>query len=58
MSRRSPRISASGRVAVALAEEGLFGRAALYIALSVVLSVVGAYAGILGARHLVSLRAT
>ncbi|MBM3908817.1 MAG: fluoride efflux transporter CrcB [Gemmatimonadetes bacterium] len=43
---------------VALAEEGLFGRAAAYIALSVVLSVLGAYAGILGARHLVSLRAT
>jgi CrcB protein len=41
---------------VALVEEGLFGRAAAYIALSVVLSVVGAYAGILGARHLVALR--
>jgi CrcB protein len=42
---------------VALIEEGLFGRAAAYIVLSVVVSIVGAYAGIAGARHLVLLRA-
>ncbi|MBI2407426.1 MAG: fluoride efflux transporter CrcB [Gemmatimonadetes bacterium] len=42
---------------VALMEEGLFGRAAAYIALSVIVSIVGAYAGIAGARHLVLLRA-
>jgi CrcB protein len=42
---------------VALMEEGLFGRAAAYILLSVVVSIVGAYAGIAGARHLVLLRA-
>jgi CrcB protein len=43
---------------VALIEEGFLGRAAAYIALSVLLSVVGAYAGILGARQLVLLRAS
>jgi CrcB protein len=42
---------------VALMEEGLFGRAAAYILLSVVVSILGAYAGIAGARHLVLLRA-
>ena len=41
---------------VALIEEGLLGRAAAYIVLSVVLCVVGAYAGVVGARHLVQLR--
>jgi fluoride exporter len=41
---------------VALIEEGFLGRAAAYIALSVVLCVVGAYAGVVGARHLVQLR--
>jgi CrcB protein len=41
---------------VALIEEGELGRASLYIGLSVVLSVIGAYAGVLGARHLVQLR--
>ncbi|MFA6165272.1 MAG: fluoride efflux transporter CrcB [Gemmatimonadaceae bacterium] len=42
---------------VALAEEGALGRAALYVALSVVLCVIGAYGGVLGARQLVLLRA-
>ena len=41
---------------VALIEEGLLGRAAAYIALSVVLCALGAYAGVVGARHLVQLR--
>jgi len=41
---------------VALAEEGALGRAALYVALSVTLCVIGAYGGVLGARHLVLLR--
>jgi CrcB protein len=43
---------------VALLEEGLPWRAAAYIALSVVLSVAGAYAGVHGARHLVMVRAS
>ncbi len=42
---------------VALAEEGALGRAALYVALSVGLCVIGAYGGVLGARQLVLLRA-
>ncbi|MHB0962738.1 MAG: fluoride efflux transporter CrcB [Gemmatimonadaceae bacterium] len=42
---------------VALAEEGALGRAALYVTLSVVLCVIGAYGGVLGARQLVLLRA-
>ena len=42
---------------VALAEEGALGRAALYVALSVVLCVIGAYGGVMGARQLVLLRA-
>jgi CrcB protein len=42
---------------VALMEEGLVGRAAAYVALSVVLSVLGAYVGIVGARQLVLMRA-
>jgi CrcB protein len=41
---------------VALAEEGSLGRAALYVALSVTLCVIGAYGGVLGARQLVLLR--
>lgn len=41
---------------VALADEGALGRAALYVALSVVLCVIGAYGGVLGARQLVLLR--
>ena len=41
---------------VALAEEGALGRAALYVALSVTLCVIGAYGGVLGARQLVLLR--
>ncbi len=41
---------------VALLEEGELGRASLYIALSVALSVLGAYAGVAGARHLVQVR--
>ncbi|MBA4072215.1 MAG: fluoride efflux transporter CrcB [Gemmatimonas sp.] len=42
---------------VALAEEGTLGRAALYVALSVSLCVIGAYGGVMGARQLVLLRA-
>ncbi len=41
---------------VALAEEGALGRAALYVALSVGLCVIGAYGGVAGARQLVMLR--
>ncbi len=41
---------------VALAEEGAIGRAALYVTFSVVLCVIGAYGGVLGARQLVLLR--
>lgn len=41
---------------VALAEEGALGRAALYVALSVSLCVIGAYGGVVGARQLVMLR--
>lgn len=41
---------------VALAEEGTLGRAALYVAASVCLCVIGAYGGVLGARQLVLLR--
>ncbi len=42
---------------VALAEEGAMGRAATYVALSVTLSVLAAFVGILGARHFVAFRA-
>jgi len=41
---------------VALAEEGALGRAAAYVALSVVLSVMAALLGVYGARQLVALR--
>jgi len=41
---------------VALAEEGQWSRAGAYIALSVIISVAAAVAGIAGARHLVSAR--
>lgn len=42
---------------VALAEEGALGRAAAYVALSVVLCVVASLLGVYGARQLVVLRA-
>jgi len=41
---------------VALAEEGAWGRAAAYIVLSVSLSVLAAFAGVAGARHLMAAR--
>jgi CrcB protein len=41
---------------VALAEEGAMGRAVAYITLSVLLSVLTAFAGVAGARHWVALR--
>lgn len=37
---------------VALADEGAWGRAAAYVTVSVVLSVLAAFAGVAGARHL------
>lgn len=42
---------------VALAEEGALGRAAVYVTLSVLLSVLAAYSGVALARHWVALRA-
>jgi len=41
---------------VALAEEGALGRAAAYVALSVVLTLMAALLGVYGARQLVALR--
>lgn len=42
---------------VLLVEEGGHGRAALYVVLSVVLSLLGAWLGIAAARELITLRA-
>ena len=42
---------------VALVDEGYAGRATAYVTLSVLLTVLGAYVGVIGARHLVQWRA-